>query len=189
MVLSAHAWAGIYRRIHPILVEIGAVLRRITSLSPVVDDRDCLLEFERGLPSQQWARSIERRLQSLDMPRPHDIVDCEDVNTPKGDLIKTADAYRFFGLLELCKVFPALLAACVNCTKKVTVTVEQCVACSSDDLGSEGPLDDLLAAIALHTLRSVADISISPGASRSLLLVMVSAGSQLRTPRAISSPH
>lgn len=136
---------------------------------------------------EQWSSSLERLLQSIRLPEVQDIEDYGDSYTPKMDLLRAAEAYRFVGLLEVYMIVPSLLEARIARGEAFPPSAVEDFTEPSDDLGFLEARDSWLSAIALHTLNLIKDVSIHSATCRMHLLVLVSAGSQLRTPGGSSS--
>lgn len=136
---------------------------------------------------EQWSSSLERLLQSIRLPEVQDIEDYGDRYTPKMDLLRAAEAYRFVGLLEVYMIVPSLLEARIARGEAFPSSAVEDFTEPSDDLGFLEIRDSWLSAIALHTLNLIKDVSIHSATCRMHLLVLVSAGSQLRTPGGSSS--
>ena len=136
---------------------------------------------------EQWSRSLERLLQSIRLPEVQDIEDYDDKYTPKMDLLRDAEAYRFVGLLEVYMIVPSLLEARIERGEAFPPSAVEDFVEPTGDLGALESRDSWLSAIALHTLNLIKDVSIHSATCRMHLLVLVSAGSQLRTPGGSSS--
>ena len=136
---------------------------------------------------EQWSRSLERLLQSIRLPEVQDIEDYGDKYTPKMDLLRAAEAYRFVGLLEVYMIVPSLLEARIERGEAFPPSAVEDFVEPTGDLGALESRDAWLSAIALHTLNLIKDVSIHSATCRMHLLVLVSAGSQLRTPGGSSS--
>lgn len=146
---------------------------------PLAEERSQTDEID-----DQWSSSLERLLQTIRLPDLGDIEEYGDKYTPKMDLLRAAEAYRFIGMLELYMIVPSLLDARIERGERFPASnVED----FEEPIGDSGFLehrDSWLSAIALHTLQLIKDVSIHSATCRMHLLILVSAGSQLRLPSA-----
>lgn len=187
--VSPHPWTGIAPELHFALAEVGRVLRRRMSRLAMMGESYAQERSAKDEIDEQWSGSLERLLQSIRLPDIEDIEDYGDKYTPKMDLLRTAEAYRFVGLLELYMIVPTLLDARIDRGEPFPQSIEPNFVEPSGDSGFPEKRDSWLSAIALHTLDLINDISIHSAACRMLMLVLVSAGSQLRTPVGSSTPE
>ncbi|KJX96418.1 C6 zinc finger domain protein [Zymoseptoria brevis] len=179
--VTPHPWTGIAPELHFALAEIGRLSRRRTNRLAMKqsnpqemmqkDEMDC-----------EWASSLERLVESIQLPAPDDIVDHGDEKTSRRDLLWTTEAYRYVGLLEIYSIFPSLLSKRVDRGDPFALIDEHVFLPPTDDTGFAEKQDAWLSAIALHALRLIKDIPLSSAACRMHLLVLAFAGSQLRLP-------
>lgn len=99
-----HPWTGIAPKVQMLFAEVGRLVRheRTSRLSGFLDP----LDFA-GMLSR--ASALEEELVAAEFPPDDDLIDPGDANTPKHDFVVLAEAYRCAGLLELYRIFPALL--------------------------------------------------------------------------------
>lgn len=102
--LVPHPWTGIAPEVQMLFAEVGRLVRheRTSQLSGFLDP----LDFA-GMLS--CASALEEELLAAEFPPDDDLVDPGDANTSKHDFVVLAEAYRCAGLLELYRIFPALL--------------------------------------------------------------------------------
>jgi hypothetical protein len=186
-IVSPHPWTGVAPELHFALAEVGRVLRRRRSRLAMMGDSYAEERSQKDEMDEQWSRSLERLLQSIRLPEVQDIEDYGDKYTPKMDLLRAAEAYRFVGLLEVYMIVPSLLEARIERGEAFPPSAVEDFTEPSDDLGFLDSRDAWLSAIALHTLNLIKDVSIHSATCRMHLLVLVSAGSQLRTSGGSSS--
>jgi hypothetical protein len=89
-------------------------------------------------------------------------------------------------MLELYMIVPSLLEARIEHGETFPPSIVEDFVEPVDDLGFIESRDSWLSAIALHILQLIKDVSIHSATCRMHLLVLVSAGSQLRFPSAMS---
>jgi hypothetical protein len=183
-MVSPHPWTGIAPELHFALAEVGRVLRRRRSRlammsEPLAEERSQTDEID-----EQWSSSLERLLQTIRLPDLGDIEEYGDKYTPKMDLLRAAEAYRFIGMLELYMIVPSLLEARIERGERFPASNVEDFEEPIDDSGFLENRDSWLSAIALHTLQLIKDVSIHSATCRMHLLILVSAGSQLRLPSA-----
>jgi hypothetical protein len=183
-MVSPHPWTGIAPELHFALAEVGRVLRRRRSRlammgEPLAEERSQTDEID-----EQWSSSLERLLQTIRLPDLGDIEEHGDKYTPKMDLLRAAEAYRFIGMLELYMIVPSLLEARIERGEQFPSSNVDDFEEPVDDSGFSERRDSWLSAIALHTLQLIKDVSIHSATCRMHLLILVSAGSQLRMPSA-----
>ena len=183
-MVSPHPWNGIAPELDYALAEVGRVLRRRRSRlammsEPLTEERSQTDEID-----EQWSSSLERLLQTIRLPDLGDIEDYGDKYTPKMDLLCAAEAYRFVGMLELYMIVPSLLEARIERGEPFPASNVENFDEPVDDSGYLKSRDSWLSAIALHTLQLIKDVAIHSATCRMHLLILVSAGSQLRLPSA-----
>lgn len=186
--VSPHPWTGIAPELHFALAEIGRVLRRRRSRLAMMGDSYAQERSQKDEVDEQWSSSLERLLQSIRLPDMADIEDYGDEYTPKMDLLRAAEAYRYIGLLEVYMIVPSLLDSRIERGEPFPPSIVENFTEPIDDSGFLELRDSWLSAIALHTLDLIKDVSIHSATCRMHLLILVSAGSQLRTPNGSMSP-
>ena len=183
-MVSPHPWTGIAPELHFALAEVGRVLRRRRSRLVMMGDPPTEERSQTDEIDEQWSSSLERLLQTIRLPDLGDIEEYGDKYTPKMDLLRAAEAYRFIGMLELYMIVPNLLEARIERGEPFPASNVEDFDEPADDLGFLESRDSWLSAIALHTLQLIKDVSIHSATCRMHLLILVSAGSQLRLPSA-----
>jgi hypothetical protein len=183
-MVSPHPWTGVAPELHFALAEVGRVLRRRRSRLAMMGESYAEERSQKDEVDEQWSSSLERLLQTIRLPDVGDIEDYGDKYTPKMDLLRAAEAYRFVGMLELYMIVPSLLEARIEHGETFPPSIVEDFVEPVDDLGFIESRDSWLSAIALHTLNLIKDVSIHSATCRMHLLVLVSAGSQLRLPSA-----
>lgn len=187
--VSPHPWTGVAPELHFALAEVGRVLRRRMSRLAMMGESYAQERSAKDEIDEQWSGSLERLLQSIRLPDIEDIEEYGDKYTPKIDLLRTAEAYRFVGLLELYMIVPTLLDARIDRGEPFPPSIEPNFTEPTGNSGFPERRDSWLSAIALHTLDLIKDVSIHSATCRMHMLVLVSAGSQLRTPSDASTPE
>lgn len=162
-----HPWTGISPEVHFATAEVGRVLRRRQrfSNSHIYHDSE-----------HRWAESLEEYLYTLEFPTIDDICDFGDSNTSKSDLVRMAEAFRFFGLLELYALYPELLSKRLQSTSSFAALGIE----SGPDIDDQGNQACWLTHIALHMIDTIKVIPISSGASRNQVAILVTVSSHLR---------
>jgi hypothetical protein len=183
-MVSPHPWSGIAPELVFALAEVGRVLRRRRSRLAMMHEPPAEERSQTDEMDEQWSSSLERLLQTIRLPDMGDIEDYGDKYTPKMDLLRAAEAYRFVGMLELYMIVPSLLEARIERSESFPVSNVDDFDEPVDDLGFLESRGSWLSAIALHTLQMIKDVSIHSATCRMHLLILVSAGSQLRLPSA-----
>jgi hypothetical protein len=186
-MVSPHPWTGVAPELHFALAEVGRVLRRRRSRLAMLGESYAEERSQKDEIDEQWSSSLERLLQTIRLPDLDEIEEYGDKYTPKMDLLRAAEAYRFVGMLELYMIVPSLLEARIERGEAFPPSVIEDFVEPVDDSGFLETRDSWLSAIALHTLQLIKDVSIHSATCRMHLLVLVSAGSQLRLPSASSS--
>ncbi|SMR45735.1 unnamed protein product [Zymoseptoria tritici ST99CH_3D1] len=179
--VTPHPWTGIAPELHFALAEIGRLSRRRTNrLAMKHSDPQAMMQKDEM--DCEWASSLERLVESIQLPAPDDIVDHGDEKTSRRDLLWTTEAYRYVGLLEIYLIFPSLLSNRVNRGDSFPSMDEHVFLPPTEDTGFAENQDAWLSTIALHALRLIKDTPLSSAACRMHLLVLAFAGSQLRLP-------
>lgn len=181
--MTPHPWSAVMDDVCFLLAEIGRVLRRQRGPQ------------QSGLPIQRrgherpsviddaWTKTLEGLLLELQLPSPDDIVDYDDPRTPRIDLSKMADAYRYVGLLEIYGAFPALLRETLGLgTIPAALSI---ITPSREKYPDE--VHAWLAAIAIHILDLVKTVAITSAACRLLPMILMCAASQLRLPPVVAA--
>ncbi|KAM0701234.1 hypothetical protein Q7P35_011595 [Cladosporium inversicolor] len=181
-MVSPHPWTGIAPELHFALAEVGRVLRRRRSRLAMMGDPPTEERSQTDEIDEQWSSSLERLLQTIRLPDLGDIEEYGDKYTPKMDLLRAAEAYRFVGMLELYMIVPNLLEARIERGESFPASNVEDFDEPADDSGFLENRDSWLSAIALHTLQLIKVVSIHSATCRMHLLILVSAGSQLRLP-------
>lgn len=179
-----HPWTGVVVEVHFALAEVGRLLRRRRTYTIDVNNThrgdEAFTQAER-----EWSANLIRFLHSVELPSDDDVVNYEDVKTPKIELILVADAYRFMALLEIYGVFPQLLRD--NITNGGTVSGFE-FSMPSHHTVYDNEIDSCLVAIAEHILDIIKPIPISSGACRLLPILLLAAAGQLRFPDTSATP-
>lgn len=171
-----HPWTGISPEVHFATAEVGRILRRRQRFRNT-PYHDC---------EARWADSLEIYLYSLEFPTVDEISDYGDRNTPKSDLIRVAEAYRFFGLLELYALYPELLFR----RTKTPAPFRAFGIESEPTIDEQSELHTRwLTHIALHMIDTIKAVNISSGASRSQVPILVAVSSHLRLSDGDQSPE
>lgn len=163
-----HPWTGISPEVHFATAEVGRILRRrqrFRNSHPYHDSE------------ARWADSLEVYLHTLKFPEIDQISDFGDPNTSKSDLIRVAEAYRFFGLLELYALYPQLLSKRLRERAPFRELGIQSDPVIEDQAEEQ---ECWLTHIALCMTETIKAVPVSSGASRSLVAILVSVSSHLR---------
>lgn len=181
-MVSPHPWTGVAPELHFALAEVGRVLRRRRSRLATMTETHVEEQSQTDQIDDQWSRSLEQLLQMIRLPDLGDIEEYGDKYTPRIDLLRAAEAYRYVGMLELYMIVPSLLEARIDRGESFPPSNVEDFVEPVDDSGFLEARDSWLSAIALHTLQLIKDVAIHSATCRMHLLILVSAGSQLRLP-------
>lgn len=173
-----HALTGVANEVYYALAEIGGILRRRR------DSDKRTFPFQKHENSisnldNEWARSLENFLHSIEIPTEEDILDYKNLTVPKADLIQTAQAYRLVGLLEIYNAFPAILKERL-CKRSIfdSFVLDSRIYHSA----YQNENDALLVEIAINILDLVKCIPVRSSSCRLHHLLLVAAGSRLKNP-------
>ncbi|KAK1982094.1 LOW QUALITY PROTEIN: C6 zinc finger domain-containing protein [Colletotrichum cereale] len=143
-------------------------------------------DIEQSINAIRSAQQLQAKLCELELPSEAAVIDSGDDMTPTDHLLKTAEAYRCTGLLQLYRNFPDLLS---DGTSPVTLksppswleTTE--VADCNQPENSGVILGTWLTSLALHVLELVQSIPISSRSRSIQPLLLVSICSELSLSR------
>ncbi|KAF2718730.1 hypothetical protein K431DRAFT_332091 [Polychaeton citri CBS 116435] len=173
----AHPWTGIATEVHFAVAEVGRIVRRRRSLR---HSQDMFRGTDRlsDEADEQWSSKLEDFLWLFELPAEKDIADHGDIRTPTADFIRIANAYRLVGLLELYRIYPALLS------RRISKPVTEFHHFTLPDTQSAYTklLDFWTTNIATHTIDLLERISVSSGTCRMQPMLLISVASQLRFP-------
>ena len=172
--LFPHPWTGVAPEIHFAVAEVGRMLRRRRThpnIMPTTPQTSSSAHITAA--DDEWVKSLESFLHQIELPGTDDIANYEDVRTPSADLVMTADALRFVGLLEIYDVLPGLLQQHAHNDTELSGFA---FATASDAMTQA----DSLTAMAMHTLETVKPIAITSAACRFLPFILLVAGCRLK---------
>jgi Fungal specific transcription factor domain len=173
-----HPWTGIATELHFAMAEVGRILRRQRSPSVVVGfSQNYDLSTDDG--DRQWAANLETFLRKIKIDSEDQIADYEDPATPKIDLIHTARAHQYVGLLEIYRIYPDLLMD--RLSNQADDDSFQLILPDGHSAYTR-VIDSCLAAIAVQIMELLDTISLSSAACRLHPVLLVAAACQLRFP-------
>ncbi|KAF2224700.1 fungal-specific transcription factor domain-containing protein, partial [Elsinoe ampelina] len=168
-----HPWTGVQPKVHFAIAEIGRLLRRrrrqqaaLVKTPPGPGQKDWCQDDE------SWAVDLERYLKNIHIPGVANIAEYDDEETPKLDLVKTAQANRLMGLLELYAAFSQRLEKELSTDSNFSASFGDDFTTSLDHTSYCSIVESWLCTMALHTLHHLQDIAISSSACRSHPLVL-----------------
>ena len=166
-----HPWTGIAPKVQMLFAEVGRLVRheRTSQLSGLLDPLDSA-----GMLS--CSSALEEELLAAEFPPDDDLVDPGDANTSKHDFVVLAEAYRCAGLLELYRIFPALL-------RKRLGTDDPTCGFPSPRYETAHDATDValwIDSLALHILDLLASLPASSGTCCLQPILLVTAASELR---------
>ncbi|KAI9646371.1 hypothetical protein NHQ30_004361 [Ciborinia camelliae] len=176
-----HPWTGVAPKIQVLFAKVGRLIRsyRKSALNtlPNISLHDPFFDFN-SLPGQQnvfpsidWvtkAQNLEEQLLDVNLPSETELVDAGDNNTPVGQYILLAEAYRCAALLEIYRVFPTLYLNRQPDSKEIL------------SLPASHSAEEFLISLALHIVSILEEIPPSSGTRCLQPIVMIVAASELR---------
>ncbi|WDK22516.1 C6 zinc finger domain-containing protein [Colletotrichum graminicola] len=186
-VVMPHPQTGIGVDVHELVAQAGALVRkerrRIRRRQ-----HSSRHDIEQSINAIRTAEQVQAKLCALDLPRKAAVMDSGDDMTPTDHLLKTAEAYRCTGLLQLYRNFPDLL---FDGTSPVTLAsppswleTSESASCSHSE-DSSVILGTWLTSLALHVIDLVQDIPISSRSRSIQPLLLVSICSELSLGRTL----
>ena len=174
-----HPWTGLAPEIHFAVAEVGRMLRRRRTHSGArPSDAQTGTSAYISSTDDQWVAALEGFLHGIELPDMEEIADYEDVRTPSGDLVMTADALRFVGLLEIYDLFPGQLMA--HAERDTELNGFSFALTDEEHASSVSNPEVALAAMAAHILEIVKPIAITSAACRFLPFILFAAGCRLK---------
>jgi len=168
--LLPHPWTGVSPESQMLLGQVGRLVRRARVRDRFLNDETHLF----GL-----ALELEESLLEATTPSTSSMTDCGDFVTQTTDFVTLAETTRDAGLLELYRVFPALLKRRLGLNDEIIVgAVEDCI----PDTTSQCVARSWLTSLAVRILRRLESIPESSNVRCHQLLLIVIAAAELRVP-------
>ncbi|KAK2017404.1 hypothetical protein LZ32DRAFT_576897 [Colletotrichum eremochloae] len=180
-VVMPHPQTGIGVDVLELVAQVGALVRkerrRIRRRQ-----HSSRHDIEQSINAIRCAEQLQAKLCALDLPREAAVIDSGDDMTPTDHLLRTAEAYRCTGLLQLYRNFPDLL---FDGASPVTLTsppgwleASGSAGCNHSE-NSNVVLGTWLTSLALHVIDLVQGIPISSRSRSIQPLLLVSICSEL----------
>ncbi|KAK2035341.1 hypothetical protein LX32DRAFT_607182 [Colletotrichum zoysiae] len=180
-VMMPHPQTGIGVDVQELVAQVGALVRkerrRIRRRQ-----HSSRHDIEQSINAIRTAEQLQAKLCLLDLPREAAVIDSGDEMTPTDHLLRTAEAYRCTGLLQLYRNFPDLL---FDGTSPVTLKtppswLDASGSSSHNRCEDSGViLGTWLTSLALHVIDLVQSIPISSRSRSIQPLLLVSVCSEL----------
>jgi len=170
--LLPHPWTGVSPESQMLLGQVGRLVRRARVKDRFLNDETHLF----GLALQ-----LEESLLEATTPSTSSMTDCGDFVTQTSDFVTLAETTRDAGLLELYRVFPALLERRPGPKDDMIFdTSDNC----DPSITSQRATRSWLTSLAAHILRRLESIPDSSNVRCHQLLLIVIAAAELRLPSA-----
>jgi hypothetical protein len=178
-----HPWAGVAPKLQVLFSKIGRLVRAYRKVPfkafPDFDLNNSFFGFNSEESNAQgsyvsesrWVASaldLEGQLLSFNLPSETDLVDAGDDNTPVGQYILLAEAYRCAGLLEIYRVFPSTYLLRQSTTQEIM------------SVSAIQPVGEFLISLALHIISLLEKIPKTSGTRCLQPVVLIVAASELR---------
>ena len=164
-----HPWTGVHPESQMLLGRVGRLVRRARVMDRFLDHETHLF----GL-----ALELEENLLEAKTPPTNSMSDCGDFVTQNSDFVTLADTTRDAGLLELYRVFPALLKRRLGPQGKTTA-----------DTTAEESSRAWLTSLSINILRRLETIPESSNVRCHQLLLIVIAAAELRLSKFGETDH
>jgi hypothetical protein len=190
-----HPWTGVSPRIQKLFAQVGRLVRGYRKgiaqeASSSMDFLNLDLGLDMEFPDNSTvtieavakAHSLEEDLLSFEPPSACNLVDAGDENTPVQQYLILAEAFRCAALLEIYRIFPAILFKRVPFTATdFTTTIDTAHQLSTilPFPTSQGP-NDFIVSLAIHTLALLEKIPSTSGTRCLQPIVIIAAASELR---------
>jgi hypothetical protein len=191
-----HPWTGVAPKVQRLFAQVGRLIRNYRkSIALNVSSLDFLsldLQFDIQFPHDSIAmieavsraQALEEELLSFKPPSTSSLVDAGDENTPVQQYIFLAEAYRCAALLEIYRIFPAILFKRVPLTDS-TLSPQSFNSVPSQVFeflpipASQSP-QEFLISLAMHTVSLLEKLPPTSGTRCLQPIVVIAAGSELR---------
>lgn len=202
-----HPWTGVSPKVQKLFAQVGRLVRsyRKTISQEAASSLDYLnLDMAFEFPNESLAaieatakaQELEEELLSFEPPSASNLVDAGDENTPVQQYLILAEAFRCAALLEIYRIFPAMLSKRVPFTNDFTVAgtedTEQLANILPFPTSQCGAPNDFLVSLAIHTLSLLERIPSTSGTRCLQPIVIIAAASELRffstSPTLMSDP-
>ena len=192
-----HPWMGVAPKAQILFAHVGRLIRRYRKVvardAASVNFLAIELGFDIEYPEDSLAmsgilarsQSLEEELLAFEPPLVSELVDAGDENTPVQQYITLAESYRCAGLLQLYRIFPALLLA------RVPYSENTFEASTSKDSISQPVFDflpiprsqtadEFIVSLAMHIVTLLGQLPPSSGTRCLQPIVVIAAAAELR---------
>ena len=192
-----HPWMGVAPKAQILFAHVGRLIRRYRKVvardAASVNFLAIELGFDIEYPEDSLAmsgilarsQSLEEELLAFEPPLVSELVDAGDENTPVQQYITLAESYRCAGLLQLYRIFPALLLA------RVPYSENNFEASTSKDSISQPVFDflpiprsqtadEFIVSLAMHIVTLLGQLPPSSGTRCLQPIVVIAAAAELR---------
>jgi len=192
-----HPWMGVAPKAQILFAQVGRLIRRhrkvVAQDAASVNFLALDLGFDIEYPEDSLimpgilarSQSIEEELLAFEPPLVSDLVDAGDENTPVQQYITLAESYRCAGLLQLYRIFPALLH------KRLTLSGNTFSSSSSESspnprvfdflpIPSSQTADEFVVSLAMHIVSLLEKLPPSSGTRCLQPIVVIVAAAELR---------
>lgn len=189
-----HPWTGVSPKVQKLFAQVGRLVRsyrKTLSLEAASSLNFLNLDMAFDFPGDSLAtieakakaQGLEEELLSFEPPSVSSLIDAGDENTPVQQYLILAEAFRCTALLEIYRVFPAILS------KRVPFTNDFAAAGTEDteQLANILPFptsqcapDDFLVSLAIHTISLLEKIPSTSGTRCLQPILIIAAASELR---------
>ncbi|ESZ91719.1 hypothetical protein SBOR_7899 [Sclerotinia borealis F-4128] len=176
-----HPWTGVAPNIQVLFAHVGRLIRsyRKSRFNPLSNialtnsffDFNSLPIQQDVFPSIEWAnkaRLLEEQILAVNLPSETELIDAGDDNTPVGQYILLAEAYRCAALLEIYRVFPTIYLNRQPDSQEIV------------SLTPSHSAEEFLISLALHIISLLGKIPPTSGTRCLQPIVMIVAASELR---------
>jgi hypothetical protein len=188
-----HPWTGVSPKIQKLFAQVGRLIRgyRKSIAQEAASSLDFLnlafdMEYTHGstatIKAIAKAQSLEEELLSFEPPSACNLVDAGDENTPVQQYLILAEVFRCAALLEIYRIFPAILFKRVPFTNDFATSATE----DTQQLSNILPFqtfqapNDFLVSLAIHTLSLLEKIPSTSGTRCLQPIVIIVAASELR---------
>jgi hypothetical protein len=188
-----HPWTGVSPKIQKLFAQVGRLIRgyRKSIAQEAASSLDFLnLAFDMEYTHESTAtikaiakaQSLEEELLSFEPPSACNLVDAGDENTPVQQYLILAEVFRCAALLEIYRIFPAILFKRVPFTNDFATSATE----DTQQLSNILPFqtfqapNDFLVSLAIHTLSLLEKIPSTSGTRCLQPIVIIVAASELR---------
>ncbi|OLN90163.1 hypothetical protein CCHL11_09807 [Colletotrichum chlorophyti] len=186
-----HPQTGVGVEVHEVLAQVGALVRK-ERMRIRQRRHSSRRDIEQSMKAIEAAEALHARLCEIEFPQEDAVIGSGDDMTPTAHLLKTAEAYRCTGLLQLYRNFPDLLVHNTSLIRRGAVSpalsnIASCMdANRQDNDDASASLNTWLTSLALHVLDLMECIPVSSRSRSIQPLLLVSICSELSLNRSFT---